>query len=415
MNKKKLFLPIVFLAAALAGFAALKATRPVQPVAPPKEPVWRVTAMTVEPGAHSAILTLNGKVESPEFTQAAAPGMGRVVRMPAREGQAVKKGTLLLALDARDFAPRVAQARGAVEELEAAIRSEHLRHKADLDQLEQERKLLDFANADVARFERLQKENFYSQTAVDQSRASLSQRQITLRGRELTISDHEARLAQLNARLVQAQANLDQARLALERSRVTAPFDGYVAKVLVAVGDQVNTGQTLISLYPSDALEVRAKIPATHQDGLLALLAKGAHPVALASGGVKLQLDRAASAADARGLDGFFRVVDAGPGLRLGSLITVEMALPPVADAIAVPYDALYNGRTVYRVEADRLQAVQVETVGELAGAKPMLLVRGGLAQGDRLMVTHLPNAVTGLKVEVAAAGPAAGKAGLGN
>jgi len=310
---------------------------------------------------------------------------------------------VLLALDERDFAPKVAQARGAVVELDAAIRSEHLRHKADLDQLEQERKLLDFANADVARFERLQKENFYSQTAVDQSRASLSQRQITLRGRELTISDHEARLAQLNARLMQAQANLDQARLALERSRVTAPFDGYVAKVLVAVGDQVNTGQTLISLYPSDALEVRAKIPATHQDGLLALLAKGAHPVALASGGVKLQLDRAASAADARGLDGFFRVVDAGPGLRLGSLITVEMALPPVADAIAVPYDALYNGRTVYRIDGDRLQAVAVEVVGELPGAKPMLLVRGGLAQGDRLMLTHLPNAVTGLKVEVTA------------
>lgn len=406
MNKKKLLLPIVFLAVALAGFAALKATRPAQPVAPPKEPVWRVSVITVEPGSHSAILTLNGKVESPEFTQAAAPGMGRVVRLPAREGQAVAKGALLLALDERDFAPKVAQARGAVEELDAAIRSENLRHKADLDQLEQERKLLGFADADVARFERLQKENFYSQAAVDQSRASLSRQQITLRSRELTISDHEARLAQLNARLVQAQANLDQARLALERSRVTAPFDGYVAKVLVAVGDQVNTGQTLISLYPSAALEVRAKIPASHQDGLLALLAKGGHPAAQALGGadgVKLRLDRAASAADARGLDGFFRVVHAGPGLRLGSLITVEMALPPVADAIAVPYDALYNGRTVYRVEGDRLKAVEVETVGELAGTKPMLLVRGGLAQGDRLMVTHLPNAVTGLKVEVAA------------
>jgi len=89
MNKKKLLLPVVFLAAALAGFAALKATRPEQPVAPPKEPVWRVSVMTVAPGSHSAILTLNGKVESPEFTQAAAPGMGRVVRLPAREGQPV--------------------------------------------------------------------------------------------------------------------------------------------------------------------------------------------------------------------------------------------------------------------------------------------------------------------------------------
>mgnify|MGYP001057993638 CR=1 FL=1 len=405
MNKRKLLLPLVFLALGVGGFAALKATRSQQPPVPAREPFWRIEAMTVVPGAHSPTLTLNGQVESPEFTQAAAPGLGRVARVLAREGQAVRKGESLLLLDARDFAPRVAQARGAVEELDAAIRSEQLRHAADLDQLEQERKLLAFADADLARFERLQQENFYSKAAVDQSRANLSRQQITLRSRELAISDHQARLAQLNARLTQARANLDQAQLALDRSRVTAPFNGYVAKVAVAEGDQVSTGQPLLSLYPADAMEVRAKIPATQQDELLALLARGAHPTAMArlgSASLTLRLDRAAAAADARGLDGFFRVVEGSAALRLGSLLTVELALPPLPDTVVVPYGALYNGRVVYRIDAGRLKAVTVETVGEVAGDKPMLLVRGGLARGDRLMVTHLPNAVTGLKVEVA-------------
>ncbi|TCJ19780.1 biotin/lipoyl-binding protein [Parasulfuritortus cantonensis] len=357
------------------------------------------------PGAYSPTLTLNGKVESPEFTQAAAPGFGRVARVPVREGQVVAKGTPLVVLDARDFQPKVEQARGAVDELEASIRSENLRHAADLDQLDQERKLLDFASADLARFERLQKENFYSQAAVDQSRANLSKQQITLRSRELTISDHAARLAQLQARLVQARANLDQARLAMERSRVTAPFAGYVAKVMVAEGDQVNTGQVLISLYPADALEVRAKIPANYQEELLALLAGGQHPGAVAKLGqatVKLRLERAAAAADTRGLDGFFRVVEGDPALRLGSLLTVELTRPPMADVVAIPYGAIYNNRVVYRVEAGRLAAVPVEVLGEQAGERPMLLVRGPLARGDRVMTTHLPNAVTGLKVEVA-------------
>lgn len=405
MNKRKLVLPVLFLALGVGGFAALRASRTQQAPVPVKEPFWRIEAMVVAPAALSPSLTLNGKVESPEFTQAAAPGFGRVAAVRVREGQAVAKGALLVLLDERDFAPRVAQTRGAVAELEAAIRSENLRHAADLDQLEQERRLLEFASADLARFERLQKENFYSQAAVDQSRANQSKQQITLRSRELTISDHEARLAQLDARLIQARANYDQARLALERSRVMAPFAGYVAKMAVAEGDQVNTGQPLVSLYPADALEVRAKIPATHQDELLALLAGGGQPAATARLGADslgLRLVRAAAAADTRGLDAFFRVETASPALRLGSLLTVELARPPVADAIAVPYAALYNNRVVYRIVQGRLQAVTVAVLGELAGERPMLLVRGGLAQGDRVMVTHLPNAVTGLKVEVA-------------
>lgn len=405
MDKRKVLLPLLFVAVGAGGFAALRATRAVQPPVPASEPSWRIETLTVAPGSYSPTLTLNGTVESPEFTQAAAPGFGRVARLLVREGQRVAKGDLLVALDERDFAPKVAQARGAVEELEAAVRSENLRHAADLDQLDQERKLLEFAHADLARFERLQKENFYSQAAVDQSRANLSRQQITLRSRELTISDHEARLGQLQARLVQARANLDQARLALERSRVMAPFAGYVAKVMVAEGDQVNGGQVLISLYPMAALEVRAKIPAPYQEELLALLAGGRHPEASARLGtatLRLRLERAAAAADTRGLDGFFRILEGDPAVRLGSLLSVDLNRPPVADAVAVPYGALYNNRVVYRVAAGRLQAVPVEVIGEQAGATPKLLLRGPLAAGDRLMTTHLPNAVTGLKVEVA-------------
>ena len=43
----------------------------------------------------------------------------------------------------------------------------------------------------------------------------------------------------------------------------------------VAEGDQVNLGQTLVSLYPQVGLELRAKIPATHQDEIVAWLARG--------------------------------------------------------------------------------------------------------------------------------------------
>lgn len=417
MNKKKLVLPVLILALGIGGFAALKATRPKPPVAQVQEPVWRVKAVDVEVVTASPVLNLNGRVESPDEIQAAAPGVGRVQAVRVREGQAVAKGQLLLELDPRDFQPRVEQARGQVRELEAAIASEHLRHQSDLDQLAQEKQLQEFAAAEVARFERLQRENFYSQAAVDQSRSNLSRQQISVRSRELAITDHQARLAQLQARLVQAKANLDQAELAFQRSRVVSPFAGYVAQVAVAAGDQVNTGQVLVKLYPAAGLEVRAKLPAPLQDEFLAALRQGRRPQAKARVGdavLNFRLSRVAGAADARGLDGFFTLTGGTHLLRVGELVSLDVVRAPLAGVVSVPYGALFGGNRVYRIEDNRLRAVDVEVLGEVAedravtGEKPQpglparLLVRGAsLKNGDLLLATHLPNAVTGLKVEV--------------
>jgi alpha-L-fucosidase 2 len=72
MNKKKLFLPLLILAAGVAGFAALKATRPKPPEVPAQERVWKVATVTVAPQALSPTLSLTGTLESPELTKAAA-------------------------------------------------------------------------------------------------------------------------------------------------------------------------------------------------------------------------------------------------------------------------------------------------------------------------------------------------------
>jgi len=404
MSYKKLLLPLALLIIGIVGFAALKATRPKQAPVTPQERIWKVDTVAARLASLSPTLTLTGQVESPAQTSAAAPGLGRIARVLAREGQAVSRGQVLVEMDSRDFAPRVEQARGQVQELDAAIKSEELRHTSDLDQLAQERKLLDFAAADVARFEQLQKENFYSKAAVDQSRSSLTQRQITVRTRELAVADHQARLAQLNARLSQAKSNLDQAELALVRSRVVAPFNGYIAKLQVAAGDQVNNGQTLLSLYPSDGLEVRAKIPAPNQDEILTRLGKGARLKATAEiGGQTLgfSLNRVAGAADARGLDGFFRLDGSHANLRVGSLVTLHLERAAAVNAIAIPYTALYGGNSVYKLEQGRLKLIAVNVLGERPGNPPSLLVQSPAIQdGDRLLATHLPNATTGLRVE---------------
>jgi biotin carboxyl carrier protein len=403
--KRRLLWPLLILAGSIGGFVALKMTRPVQPLVPVSERIWRVDVVTVRHGPAAPMLNLSGRVESPEQTRLAAASSARVLRVKVREGDKVAAGEVLVELDPRDIAPRVAQAQGAVDEIKAAMASEQLRHRADLDQVAAEQRLLQLAREDVARFQRLRREGFYSQAAVDQGSANQARQEMALRSRELAIAEHAARLAQLQARLDRAEADLAQARLAETRSRVVAPFAGVVAKVEVAAGDQVGINQALLSLYPWSALEIRAKIPAPYQDEFMRLGAARGDAV-LADVRLPVRLLRLSGAADARGLDAFFAVQQGADRLRVGSLVALDVARATVQDAVLLPYDALYSGRTVYRIRENRLQAVAVTVMGEQpaaqAGAQPLLVVRAPeLAEGAVVLRTHLPNAVSGLRVEV--------------
>ena len=171
----------------------------------------------------------------------------------------------------------------------------------------------------------------------------------------------------------------------------------------------MNSGQSLISLYPAAGLEVRAKLPATQQDAFISALRRGERPQAkamVAGEMLEFTLVRSGAAADARGLDAFFAARQPGKNLRIGELINLQVARAQIPDVVAVPYTSLFGGRQLYRIEAGRLKALEVEVLGDAGGAfgqeTPRLLVRSpALKQGDTLLVTHLPNAMSGLKVEI--------------
>ncbi len=401
---KRLLLPLAILAVAVAMFAWLRATKPVQPPPSTQEKIWRVEVLAVEPERRTPVLSLYGRVETPTRVRPAAPGAGVVTEVPAREGQRFSAGTLLLALDARDFDPAVAQARAELADLDAQLEAERLRERADRAALAQERRLRDLAEAAVARAERLKSRELGSDTALDDARSALGRQQLALTTRQLAVDSAAARVAQLDARRARQQARLDEVQLALERSRVVAPFDGIVADVHVAPGDRVQVGNALLEIYPADGLEVRARVAQRYQQELLAALDAGDPLEArarIAGREHVLPLRRVAGVGDPSGIDAFFALPDAA-GVRLGALLDLALRRPAVEDAVVVPYRALYGNGRVYLLRDGRMQGVDVELLGPAAdGDDSLALVRGaGLATGDRIVVTHLPNAIDGLPVQ---------------
>lgn len=375
---------------AVVGFVALRATRPEPPVVEVRERVWPVAVAEVAPQSVRPTLTLYGRIEAPDRVRASAPVSGRILDVKVRDGDFVQAGAVLAQLDPRDLQPRVEQARAAVER-------ERLRAGADRSALEQERTLLALAEAKLARFEQLARQNFGSAATSDQAREEVARARLAVNQREQAVAEHPARLA--DARATLAVAERDAARGA-----ITAPFAARIGTVEVAAGDQVQPGETVLTLYPSDDLFLRARVPAHHVAELKAALAAGEALQARADfGGAALvaRLERVSGEADARGVEVLLRV-DSAEGVPIGSFLSAELERPEMANVLSLPFSALHGGDRIYRVVDGRLATLRVERVGEhRIGAEPRVLVRApDLPPGSTVMVTHLPNAIDGLAVE---------------
>jgi len=162
----------------------------------------------------------------------------------------------------------------------------------------------------------------------------------------------------------------------------------------------------LVGLYDAGALELRAQIPAAYLPRVREALAGtgsidgsarvDAQQIGAVLARLGVQVTRGSG-----GVDGLFRVTSGGQWLQIGRTVELTVKLPAIGDAIALPSQALYGNKHVYRIVDGRMQRVDVDRIGEFgtsAGRK--ILVRSQeLAPGDQIIITQLPNAIDGLRV----------------
>ena len=405
MSRK--LLPLLMIALGIAGFLLLKATRPEPAEVSATERSWLVQVQKVKPTRATPVLPLYGEVVAPDLQTITATLAGRIDRLPVREGQQVSEGDLLVALDSADIEPVLAQARAQVADLEAQVRSEQVRYRNDQQSLESEKAILDNARRQFERIQSLVERNLASRENLEAATDALARAELTVRTRERAIAEHPARLQSLEARLSQARASLSTAELDGERAVSTAPFDGMVTNLQVAAGDQVSRNQALLSIYPIQGLEVRARVPQMYLGELVDALAKGATLTATTEdSGQRFELVRFAGLSDPAGTEAVLELNGESGALRPGALQPLLLQRPARDNLITIPFSALYGADSVYIMTDDnRMQRVTVQRVGEALsenGERRLLIASEHLKPGMRLITTHLPNAITGLKVKLA-------------
>lgn len=217
-----------------------------------REPT-RVRVATVEQREMVRMLSTTTVVESEKEVRIFPRTSGVVLAIKVEEGEAVTEGAVLAELDARDKEAQLEEAHVAVREAEDAIKKSAIMEREAQAKVESARLAQDQALRD---FERNEKANLISQSALDGLRLARDTRQ----------SEHGSALLALErsqAESKSAVTALEKARLALKTrelehsyTRITAPFAGVIAQRSIKVGDSV--GPAAAAFVLTDALNLRA-------------------------------------------------------------------------------------------------------------------------------------------------------------
>jgi RND family efflux transporter MFP subunit len=402
---------IVFIAIIVVGvgtFKWLMSTKPEPVIQEKPEKRWLVNVVSAEFQSISPEVRLYGRVETPRDASLKAAVQADVAEVLVLEGSVVNKGDLLLKLDDADVQLTLLQREANLAAVKAQIDSEYQRYKRDKGLLANQQTLLELADKAVARANKLQQSKLTSQANLDDALASQEQQRLNLKQLEFDIEQHSVRLDQLKAELKAAEAQLAQVQLDLTRTEIRSPFDGRVASLSVAEGDRIRVGDNLISVYDLSELEVRAQIPGRYIGGVKRMMQSSNALTAtseLYDQTLTLELARLSGEVNAEsgGIDGLFRLVDDNMQLPLGTFMTLTFKLAEQDEVLMVPYAALYGLDRVYVVSDGHMKSVTIERVGEMTYQdKNWILIRTDeLKNGDQIITTQLPNAMTGLAVEV--------------
>jgi HlyD family secretion protein len=186
-----------------------------------------VQTSKVKTGEIVSKISAPGKVKTVTEVKVSANLMGKVVRLPVKEGDKVKKGQVLVVLDAIQYQAQVAQARAALEQAKATLsQSETL--------VQRKKELYDKGLISKEEWEGIQ-----TQHAVNQ------------------------------AQVRQAESNLAQTADWLSKTTLTSPINGVVTQLNVELGEVVVTGTmnqpgtVIMMLGDMGEMEVEADVDET--------------------------------------------------------------------------------------------------------------------------------------------------------
>jgi HlyD family secretion protein len=224
-----------------------------------------VRTAVVKRGKIRSLISTNGKIEPVSNFEAHAPANATVQRVLVKEGDFVKKGQLLLALEDADARTQAAHAqtqlKAAQADISAIERGGTQEEVLSLDaQMVKARTDRDSAQRNLDALRRLQPQGAASAGEVREAENALARAdaQLNLLQQKQTKRYSNPEVARVRAQREEAHAAYDAAQDVLAKSNVRAPFDGIVYSLPVKQGSFVSGGDLLLQIADLRKVQVRA-------------------------------------------------------------------------------------------------------------------------------------------------------------
>lgn len=303
---------------------------------PPGGGAAPVEVVVLQPTRISEELHAVGSLRSNESVMLRPEVSGRIATIGFRDGQPVKRGQLLVALDSSLNQAEVAQARAE----------------------------LDLAISNLRRTEDLARRNFVSSSAQEQAAS--------------------------NVEVLAAKLKLAEARLA--KMLIVAPFDGVAGIRNVSVGEYVREGADLVNIEDIHVLKVDFRLPERHfaqiKVGQTVEVVADALPGARYAGAIEAINPRID--AGGRSLEVRARLANTDGRLRPGMFARVRVIVGERAGALLVPEEAIVplgDDFFVYTVADGKASRVRVK-LGVRRESRVELLE--GVKAGDRVVTAGM-------------------------
>jgi RND family efflux transporter MFP subunit len=315
-------------------------------------------------------LTSQGHVVALNQVDVRQQAAGAIRAVHFREGDEVKAGQLLFAIDASDVMAQLAHAEASAAQIEAQV---------------------DDAERQLARTRQLASANFYSASAVD------------------TIA---SRLESLQAQYKAAQADVASTRVLVARTSISAPIAGLTGAVSVHPGSlaQPSAAAPLVTVVQFDPIGVEFTLPEAQLVGLVAARAADRVRVSLrttdghdVSGHLAFINNTVNADSGTINLKASFP--NAAKGLWPGAYVQVRVEAGVDAGAIVLPPQAVLDGqqgRFVYVL--DEHDKVAIRSV-ELLRVQDERAIVSGVVGGERVVAEAHLGLKPGMTVRVAEGG----------
>lgn len=362
--------PVVVIAAAIGGFGTMLANKAVPPKVEAHKHVHSVRVAVMQRSDVPVTLHSQGMVEAERTTQLAAEVAGRVTEVSPKwkVGELFEQGETLVGIDSADYEAALKQAEAALADARLAEASEKARAE---------------------------------QAVRDWAKLAANEKPTELAVRKPHLESTAARVKAAEAAVVKAKRDV-------ERTSIKAPFRGRLRSKRTELGSVLSPGAPIAELYSVDRYEVR--LPLSLDDfaflnesktggsvTLSATLAGNKHTWTAKVVRVEGEVERSSRSA--------YVVVEvedkeaAAGVLKPGLFLKAEVQGRKLEKVLRVPRKAFLDERRVLVVDGEN--KVRFREVAVVRSDGSDQLVRDGLKEGERVVVTALGAPVEGMDVEI--------------